>query len=795
MNDSSLTEIFKQVTDLTVYPFQKSFFDCFFAEYQNSVVTAPTGSGKTWLAVFPFVYSIIKRKPIADRMFYVLPQRTLVTAVADTVRPKLESFDLKVTVQMGSKSEDPLFEGDVIVTTIDQLLSAYIGVSYGSPRSSSNIAPGALLGSYIVLDEFHLLETEKALSTFIDLTKRLKSFVRVLLMTATAPQSLVQEIKNRINGISFPVSTKEVTQLQLKEGRLRKRKIQWTGTPLTAHTVLHHHRDKTLVVVNSVSKAQNLYKELKTLTKDREDLNLVCLHARFLPEDRMEKQEDLKKLLSKESTVETIVIRTQVVEVGLDVSASVLITELCPASSLIQRIGRCARYGETVGKVYVHDLAVGENNQRNYLPYRQDIMDKTKEYLEKHSSFEVTAVEEEKFVETVHQNDETNILLGVSQKQRQKEVENSISKGDVSSIRRLVREVNNVQVFIHDDPDKLRLYMKPQRFSVPLSTLKGGLSQLPGSLSLKDVAFWPEFSEDWKHEEPTWRPIEKINDLGNHLMITLSPKVASYSKETGFILGEAGSYISHETGKRDIAYPVYSYKKESYFEHAQEIRQLIQSQDPKYTVFANRAAERLNISENLIHQWCELIGALHDVGKLNKKIVEGNWNWQQEIHGETVRDYLAHTDYDAEDPYQREKNRERKRFSHAPEGAFAVGLLLEKALDSLTNHKRFDDICRAMELAIKKHHNAFTRQAKPYELVKDAGKVVEESLEGLGLENAELIDRADEADFSDVQFNDSVEGHIKPERIYELIMYWHFVRRLRIADRKSQALKAPLRAP
>ena len=41
-----------------------------------------------------------------------------------------------------------------------------------------------------------------------------------------------------------------------------------------------------------------------------------------------------------------IVVATQAIEAGVDLSAAVMLTELAPASSLVQRFGRVNRYGE-----------------------------------------------------------------------------------------------------------------------------------------------------------------------------------------------------------------------------------------------------------------------------------------------------------------------------------------------------------------------------------------------------------------------------------------------------------------
>jgi CRISPR-associated endonuclease/helicase Cas3 len=58
----------------------------------------------------------------------------------------------------------------------------------------------------------------------------------------------------------------------------------------------------------------------------------------------------------KEGT-EKIVISTQVVEAGVDISADLLITELAPVSSMIQRFGRCNRRGrQDHARVYWIDL-------------------------------------------------------------------------------------------------------------------------------------------------------------------------------------------------------------------------------------------------------------------------------------------------------------------------------------------------------------------------------------------------------------------------------------------------------
>jgi CRISPR-associated endonuclease/helicase Cas3 len=94
----------------------------------------------------------------------------------------------------------------------------------------------------------------------------------------------------------------------------------------------------TLVVVNRVKRAREIFEALTTGKNplyDREKVALI--HSRFRPADR----ERHTKLLFDEG--DRIVIATQAVEAGVDVSARLLITELAPWSSLVQRTGRCNR--------------------------------------------------------------------------------------------------------------------------------------------------------------------------------------------------------------------------------------------------------------------------------------------------------------------------------------------------------------------------------------------------------------------------------------------------------------------
>jgi CRISPR-associated endonuclease/helicase Cas3 len=120
-----------------------------------------------------------------------------------------------------------------------------------------------------------------------------------------------------------------------------------------------HERTKglTIVILNRVRRAQDVAATLSELYKDQEDPpDITLMHSRFRPSERS-RFEALLGTLADGKTRNRILVATQVVEAGVDISASTLITELAPWSSLVQRFGRLNRFGEIDGaKAYWVDI-------------------------------------------------------------------------------------------------------------------------------------------------------------------------------------------------------------------------------------------------------------------------------------------------------------------------------------------------------------------------------------------------------------------------------------------------------
>jgi CRISPR/Cas system-associated endonuclease/helicase Cas3 len=126
---------------------------------------------------------------------------------------------------------------------------------------------------------------------------------------------------------------------------------------------------KVIVFVNTVDRALRVYSELKNLLN--QNVEIILAHSRFTKDDRMKVENKLSQFFGKKPEPNpAILVTTQVAEAGLNISAPLVITELCPMDSLIQRAGRCQRFrpdgGEKLsGKVVV----VKPAGKEWYVPY------------------------------------------------------------------------------------------------------------------------------------------------------------------------------------------------------------------------------------------------------------------------------------------------------------------------------------------------------------------------------------------------------------------------------------------
>lgn len=363
----SFDEFFKQATCDRPYPYQRRFAED--ADLPH-LVQAPTGAGKTATAILGWLYRRHKRPAETPRrLVYCLPMRVLVEQTAKEAVEWIENLklDVPVHVLMGGVEaaswelhpERPA----VLIGTQDMLLSRALNRGYGASRFHWPIDFAWLNSDCLwVFDEPQLMGAGVGTSAQLaGLRQSLGTHgpCRSVWMSATLERTWLDTVdfagKLPADPLDLqPADYDETLPLHKKmtaAKTLTRVPADTTDAKELTKAVAKHAFDRhvagtqTLVILNTVDRAKAVHEALNALcTKSPTPPNLLLVHSRFRPQERKKLNGLLK--LTGEATRNRILVATQVVEAGVDISSRTLVTELCPWPSAVQRMGRNNRTGD-----------------------------------------------------------------------------------------------------------------------------------------------------------------------------------------------------------------------------------------------------------------------------------------------------------------------------------------------------------------------------------------------------------------------------------------------------------------
>ncbi|RSN73288.1 CRISPR-associated helicase Cas3' [Candidatus Methanodesulfokora washburnensis] len=350
------------------------------------IIRAPTGYGKTTFSYSLLLFSLPDNSYF-EKIIHVLPMRSI---IEDAYKSASSLFGCNVGYQMMDSSRDPFLLRHLTFTTVDtftydlmKLNTAKIWEIESHKRHGYDyFTQASVLLSAIVFDEAHtILENKYMAGAFLTVLNVLLKFgTPIFVMTATISSGYAKQLKKRAKdeGYAFriiPEFNEEIEDDFFKRERNKKFKIRIVkGHPLE----FIEEGKINLIVVNRVDRAIKIYKELEKRDVRSEKL---LIHGRFKSSDRNRIMDKLIEL--KKSGIPYIIVSTQVIEAGVDMSSDVLITDFAPLSSLIQRMGRNARYEEEEGKIYLIDLSY--LGKKASLPYSNDVFDLTLRVIKENS--------------------------------------------------------------------------------------------------------------------------------------------------------------------------------------------------------------------------------------------------------------------------------------------------------------------------------------------------------------------------------------------------------------------------
>lgn len=368
-------DFFRIATGKTPFPYQKRFAETPMSKWPD-LLEIPTGLGKTAAVVLAWIFRRLLRDTDAPgRLVFTLPTRVLVEQTAASIVEWIRNLgavsedasDLPTVHRLMGGDIDETWEttperSAVLVGTQDQLLSRALCRGYAMSRYKWPIHFGLLNNDCLwVLDEIQLMGPGLATTTQLDAFRRTLGTARphrTLWMSATLDRKRLGTVDftprlETLSTMSLTEEDERVPEVVKRSGArkiLRKAPFSGDDPEAIAEFALARHRPgtRTLVVVNRVKRAQDIYGRLvdrtNTAGEDGKSVPAVCLlHSRFRPPER---DAAFKAAVAEPSENGTIVVATQVIEAGVNISSRLLITDIAPWSSLVQRFGRNARFGE-----------------------------------------------------------------------------------------------------------------------------------------------------------------------------------------------------------------------------------------------------------------------------------------------------------------------------------------------------------------------------------------------------------------------------------------------------------------
>ena len=328
-----------------------------------------TGSGKSEAIAIPSLAN-------GRRLIMVYPTRSLVDDQIGRFQTWLQAYSnhndgqlLTLTVDTGAQSmrycyrngqTEPtpgserstrhLYTGNVIITTLDKFIYRFFG--FGEPLKSY-IYPLRIryMNPLICFDEAHSYD-EIAFINFERLVLTLyKNGKGIALMTATMPSLYVQKFKSLGLDVydftdgeggqamaawkKYPHPAKQLHFISASIERQEDVPSEAVECIIAETRQQYSAHKRIIVTVESVKDAAYIFKQLRA-----ESDNIFLYHGRLTQEQR---QKVYAKLKEQDKNGNYLLISTSAIEVGCDLNAHILITQLCDPDRLIQRAGRCNR--------------------------------------------------------------------------------------------------------------------------------------------------------------------------------------------------------------------------------------------------------------------------------------------------------------------------------------------------------------------------------------------------------------------------------------------------------------------
>lgn len=321
---------------------------------ENTILDAGTGAGKTEAALLPILIGAKQGTKLKTILIY--PTKALIEDQKnriDEIIKKLGLMGYRAEIDTGDETDKTYYRANIILTTIDKFLYRIFG--YGNARWGF-IYPWKIVFNpnykrALIFDEAHLYDGV-SLTHLLFLLEKLsyENNLQTIVLSATLPAKFKEYLEKNFDFECVHEGNDVKKGKQVYKGHIEEKDVQSKISDA-------YFKDKRVVVVaNRVygdgNSVKNLWEKLNTGLIEY----LFVYHGHQFPDQR---KKVLEKIISidkswKENKIGKpfVLLTTSAFEVGVDISCDVMLTEVCPSDSFIQRIGRCGRQEGEIGEVY-----------------------------------------------------------------------------------------------------------------------------------------------------------------------------------------------------------------------------------------------------------------------------------------------------------------------------------------------------------------------------------------------------------------------------------------------------------
>ncbi len=322
-------------------------------------LTAPTGSGKT-LAVLRAALglreALTERGEPAPRIVYCLPFTSVIdqnhgvfadvlkggdggAPPSDVLLKHHHLTELEYRSHEGREWEPDgagrllveTWQSEVVVSTFHQLLHTFL-----SGRSRDSVRAPAWVGSIVILDEVQAIPLKywAPVGRLLAAASR-ELGARFILMTATRPLIFEPGTAREL----LPDHRRYFEALDRVDLRLRFDR-DLSLDEIADLVIEARSRGGALLILNTRAAVREAYRLLSSRLGQE---SVVPLSTSLTPFDRKRRIDEISERIGNGEDL--VVVSTQLVEAGVDLSFPTVVRDLAPLDCVIQSAGRCNRHG------------------------------------------------------------------------------------------------------------------------------------------------------------------------------------------------------------------------------------------------------------------------------------------------------------------------------------------------------------------------------------------------------------------------------------------------------------------